>query len=88
MVSALDPNQYDLPKLREMLGQQKTVQEVDQSKQAAARQQGNSVLGWIDRQNLPQHADRISHVEQNVEEVINDRLGDPTSRALHPRHAR
>lgn len=77
MVSAIDPNQYDLPKLREMLGQQKTVQEVDQSKQAAARQQGNSVLGWIDRQNLPQHADRIAHVEQNVEEVTNERLGAP-----------
>jgi hypothetical protein len=77
MVSALHPLDYDLPRLREMLGQQKTVQEVDQSKQAAARQQGNSVLGWIDRQNLPQHADRISHVEQNVEEVINDRLGAP-----------
>jgi len=77
MVSAVHPQEYDLPKLREMLGQQKTLQEVDLSKQAASRQQGNSVLGWIRRQNLPQHADRLAHVEQNAEEMTTERLGGP-----------
>ena len=53
MVSAVHPQEYDLPRLREMLAEQKSVEEVDKSKQAAARQQGSSVLGWIRRQNLP-----------------------------------
>jgi hypothetical protein len=77
MVSAVHPSEYDLPKLRDMLGQQKTLEEVDKSKQAAARQQGNSVLGWIRRQNLPQHADHLAHIEQDAEEIVNERLGGP-----------
>ena len=77
MVSAIHPQEYDLPKLRDMLSQQKTLEEVDQSKQAAARQQGNSVLGWISRQNLPQHAAHLGHIEQNAEEMVNERLGGP-----------
>jgi GTPase Era involved in 16S rRNA processing len=77
MVSAVHPQEYDLPALRDTLGQQKTVEEVDQSKQAAARQQGSSVLGWIRRQNLPEQAERLARIQQDAEDRINDRLGLP-----------
>ena len=60
MISATHPGEYDLPQLREKLGQQKTVKEVDAGKRLAVRQQGNSVLGWIERQNLPEQADRLA----------------------------
>jgi hypothetical protein len=77
MVSAVHPQEYDLPALRDTLGQQKTVEEIDKSKQAAARQQGSSVLGWIRRQNLPEQADRLARLQQDAEDRINDRLGLP-----------
>src|SRR3954471_19155968 len=77
MVSAVHAQEYDLPALRDMLGQQKTVEEIDRSKQAAARQQGSSVLGWIRRQNLPEQAERLARLQQDAEDRINDRLGIP-----------
>jgi GTPase Era involved in 16S rRNA processing len=77
MVSAVHPQEYDLPQLREMLGEHKSVEEIDKSKQAAARQQGSSVLGWIRRQNLPEQADRLGRYQQDAEEIINERLGIP-----------
>jgi hypothetical protein len=77
MVSAMNAQEYDLPALRDMLGQQKSVEEIDKGKQAAARQQGSSVLGWIRRQNLPEQADRLARLQQDAEDRINDRLGLP-----------
>jgi hypothetical protein len=77
MVSAVQPQEYDLPQLREMLGEHKSVAEVDQSKQAAARQQGSSVLGWIRRQNLPEQAARLGRFQEEAEDIINERLGIP-----------
>src|SRR5437763_6767532 len=77
MISALNPEKFDLPHLRDMLGQQKTVAEVDKSKQAAARQQGSSVLGWIRRQNLPEQAERLARLQEDAEDRINERLGIP-----------
>ena len=59
MISAKYADRYDLPQLRDMLGQQKSIEEVGHGKQAAVRQQGNSVLGWIQRQDLPQQAARL-----------------------------
>jgi hypothetical protein len=77
MISALHPEKFDLPHLRDMLGQQKTIEEVDKSKQAAARQQGHSVLGWIRRQNLPEQVERLTHLQQDAEEIISERIGGP-----------
>jgi len=77
MVSAVHPQEYDLPQLRDMLGQQKSQAEVGKSKQAAAKQQGNSVLGWIRRQNLPQQARRLGNLQEDAEETVNERLGIP-----------
>ncbi|HSI35476.1 MAG TPA: GTPase domain-containing protein [Tepidisphaeraceae bacterium] len=77
MVSAIRPDDYDLPGLRELLGTQKTVAEVETSRQAAAKQQETTVWGWVQRQNLPDRARRLERLEEEVEEVINDRLGLP-----------
>jgi hypothetical protein len=77
MISAIQPDEHDLPQLREKLGQEKTVAEVDTGKRLAVRQQGNSVLGWIERQNLPEHARRVSNVLQDARETVGERLGTP-----------
>jgi hypothetical protein len=77
MISATHPGDHDLPQLREKLGQEKTVAEVDTGKRLAVRQQGNSVLGWIERQNLPEHARRLATVEQDARETVGERLGAP-----------
>lgn len=77
MISATHPEQHELPQLREKLGQEKSVAEVDTGRRMAVRQQGNSVLGWIERQNLPEHARRLATVQQDAQETIGERLGAP-----------
>jgi GTPase Era involved in 16S rRNA processing len=77
MVSAARPTEHDLPKLRDLLAQQKSVEEVDRGRQAAQRQQGNSILGWIERQGLPDQARRLANLQQDAEESVNERLGAP-----------
>jgi hypothetical protein len=77
MVSAANPDQFDFPALRKMLGVQKTVEEVGRGRQAAASQQGNSVLGWIARQNLPDQAQRLANLERDAQETLDARLGAP-----------
>jgi hypothetical protein len=53
------------------------VEQVDKSKQAAARQQGSSVLGWIRRQNLPEQVERLGRYQDEAEAIVNERLGIP-----------
>jgi hypothetical protein len=77
MISATNPEDHELPQLREKLGQEKSVAEVSTGRQLAVRQQGNSVLGWIERQNLPEHARRLATVQEDARETIGDRLGGP-----------
>lgn len=77
MISAIHPDRYDMPQLRDLLGQQKSLEDVEKGKSAAARQQGTSVMDWLARQNLPQQVERLDHLQSDAEDLINERLGSP-----------
>jgi hypothetical protein len=77
MISATNPDQFEFPALRKTLGVQKSAETVTRSKQAAASQQGNSVLAWFARQNLPDRVRRLANLEDDVREALELRLGAP-----------
>jgi GTPase Era involved in 16S rRNA processing len=77
MLSANKPRQYDLPALRELLSQQKSDDTVRQSQQLASRQQDLSLATWIDQQDLPGRADRLTRLQQEAEELLSARVGIP-----------
>ena len=81
-VSALQGGKWDLPALRELLAQQKAIEVVQESKQSAVRQRGVSVLRWLQRQDLPARAERLRRLEEEAEELLDSRVGDPVRRGL------
>ena len=84
-ISALHPDRYDLPPLRNLLAQQKTEEAVRESKAKAAARQRSSVLEWLAAQDLPARAARLARLCEEAEEFINERLGIPLLETALPR---
>ena len=85
MISAIHPERYDLPTLRELLAQQKSTQIVRESLDLAGRQRTRSLLSWLDAQNLPARADRLKRLQEEAEELTASRLGVPIIEGALPR---
>ena len=77
LVSALNPERYDLPRLRRMLAQQKTDAVVRQSKELAVRRQDRTLLAWLNEQRLGERAARLARLYQEAEELVAARIGVP-----------
>jgi hypothetical protein len=84
-ISALHPERYDLPALRETLARQKSDEAVRESRRRAALRQKASVLAWLTEQNLPDRAARLARLQEEAEEFVNERLGEPLLDTLLPR---
>jgi hypothetical protein len=84
-ISALHPDRYDLPALRETLARQKSDEAVRESRRKAALRQKASVLAWLTDQNLPDRAARLARLQDEAEEFVNERLGEPILESLLPR---
>lgn len=85
MISAIHPERYDLPALRELLAQQKSTELVRQSLDLAGQQRTRSLLSWLDAQNLPARADRLKRLQEEAEELTASRLGVPIIEGALPR---
>ena len=85
IISATHPNDHELPGLRAMLAQQKTSETVTRSKDLAARQQGSSVVAWIERQDLPRRLERLQRAEQDAVAILAARIGQPLVEQVIPR---
>lgn len=85
LISAISPERYELPQLRQMLTQQKSDETVRQSKELAAARQDRTLLAWVDEQALPQRADRLARLQQDAEELIAERVGVPLLEGVIPR---
>jgi hypothetical protein len=85
MISAMHPEAFDLPKLREALSQEKTPQAVKQSQQLAAERQDRSLLAWLDTQQLPARARRLAELQDEVQELAADRIAGPLVDVVIPR---
>jgi GTPase Era involved in 16S rRNA processing len=77
MLSAAQPDEFDLPALVTLLGQQKPNELVRESQQLAGRQQDRSLLGWLDRQDLPGRSARLARLQEEAEELLTARIGVP-----------
>jgi GTPase Era involved in 16S rRNA processing len=77
MVSALSPLEFHFPRLKDVLSKQRTQQAVRDSQQLAGRQQTRSILAWLDAQQLPARAQRLSRLREDAGELIASRLGVP-----------
>lgn len=77
MLSAANPDKYDLPALRALLDQQKSGEIVRQSQTLATRQQDRLLVDWLDGQDLPGRAARLARLQESAEESLASRVGVP-----------
>ncbi|GMU23266.1 MAG: hypothetical protein AMXMBFR13_33480 [Phycisphaerae bacterium] len=85
MISALHPDRWDLPALREQLGRQKSTEVVVQSRQMAVRRRGESLLEWFDGLRLPEQSQRLERLQRQAEEELTQRVGTPLIEGAIPR---
>lgn len=77
LISAIRPEDYDLPRLRAMLSRQKPDDAVRRSKDLAGRRQDRSLIGWLREQRLSERAARLARLQQEAEEAVAARIGEP-----------
>jgi hypothetical protein len=77
IVSAQQPENFDFPRLSQLLSRQKTPQAVQDSRRLAGRTRTRSILAWIDRQNLPARAAALARLDEQASELLHERLGVP-----------
>jgi hypothetical protein len=75
LVSALQPQRFDLPALREQLGRSKTTQTVRTSQSQAIKQQEQTLGRWLAKQDLAGRADRLSRLGEVAQEMLAERVG-------------
>jgi hypothetical protein len=85
MISALNPQAFDLPELREILLLEKSPGAVRESQELAARRQDGSLLAWLDGQHLPVRAQRLARLQHEAEELAGTRIGGPLLEEVLPR---
>jgi hypothetical protein len=77
LISAIHPERYELPRLKQLLSQQKSEASVQQSKELAVQRQDGTLLAWLDRQGLPERAARLARLQEQAEDLIAARVGVP-----------
>ena len=85
LISATNPQRYELPRLRELLSRQKSGEVVRESKQLAVRRQDRSLVQWLREQNLDERAGRLARLQQEAEEAVAARVGEPLLERAIPR---
>ena len=84
-VAAKEPEHFDLQQLRQVLGQQKSSDEVQAARAQAKLRQKTSVLHWLDEQDLPGRTARLQRLETECDDLISQRLGEPLLEDMLPR---
>ncbi len=85
LISATQPDSFDLPALREALSRERPAETVQQSRELAQRRQDRSLLGWLVRQRLPERAERLVRLEREAEELATSRIALPLFDGAIPR---
>ena len=85
LISALNPERFDLPRLRELLSREKSSQSIQQSQELAAHRQERSLLAWLDRQQLPRRAQHLAQLQDEVQELTAERIAGPLIDVVLPR---
>jgi hypothetical protein len=77
LISAIHPDRFELPQLAQTLAQEKSQADLQRSTHLAKTQQDRSLLTWLDSQNLPARAERLSRLETEAEDLTAARLAEP-----------
>ncbi|HWP41471.1 MAG TPA: GTPase domain-containing protein, partial [Tepidisphaeraceae bacterium] len=85
VISAIHPNDHDLPELRRMLAQARPRQSVAQARELALRRQDRSLLAWLDRQKLDDRAGQLARLQREAEELAAARIARPLLEVAIPR---
>jgi len=85
MLSAIHPEQYDLPDLRKVLSQERSEKSVNSSRQNALQRQGLSLADWVARQDLENRLALMQRLSAAAEEEVAARLGTPLLQSVVPR---
>lgn len=75
LISAVHPEEGDLPALRKQLSQDKSAKEVDRSRRLALERRCESLLAWIDRAGLSERAERLERFLSLAESELRERVG-------------
>lgn len=84
LLSAIHPDRYDLPKLREVLSKQKEDADLAASKALAVRTFGSSLLDWLSGHGLAERVERTERIEELLEALLHARIEAPLFEILLP----
>ena len=77
LLSATQPEAFDLPALKVQLNQQRSDADVKQGRALARQQQDRSLGAWLAKQDLAGRAERLGRLQHEAEELLADRVGTP-----------
>lgn len=85
LISAKQPEAFDLRDLRQQLARERPADAVQQSIHLAERQQDRSMLTWLRSQGLPDRSQHLARLEQDAEELVASRVVLPLMERAIPR---
>jgi hypothetical protein len=85
LISAVEPDAFDLPELRRTLSREKSEGNVERSIELAGRRRQRSLLHWLDDQQLPQRAQRAGRLLNEAQDLTAARIIDPLLDEAVPR---
>src|SRR5205823_4767229 len=85
MLSAINPQRFDLPDLRKLLSQERSEKSVNTSRKNALTRQGLSVADWVAAQDLEHRLASMQRLNEAAEEEVASRLAAPLLESLVPR---
>lgn len=77
MISAIRPDDFELPALRAMLSRARPRDAVQRSRELAAWQQGMSIVAWARQQDLQGRKARLDRLEEDAQDAVAERIGRP-----------
>ncbi|WP_428939269.1 GTPase domain-containing protein [Fontivita pretiosa] len=84
-ISAIHPDDHELPELRDMLATARPQQSVTTARELAARRQDRSLLAWLDKQKLDQRAEQLARLDREAGELAAARIAQPLLEVAIPR---
>jgi hypothetical protein len=77
LISAKQPNVFDLPELSRLLSREKSADLLAESRDLASRRQQGTLLSWLLERDLPGRAQRLGRLGDEAAELLSQRLGVP-----------
>lgn len=77
LLSALNPDRFDLPELREAVMKPKSEEDVRESRRLALRRHGETVSRWLHTCGLEQYGDSLERLRDQTAEEIMTRVVQP-----------